>query len=32
MIEHVFVAQKTMTEKYNICFEIKNVFPENHMF
>ena len=30
MIEHVFIHQKTMTEKYEICFEIKNVLlPEN---
>ncbi len=33
MIEHVFVHQKTMTEKYYICFEIKNVLlPENYVF
>ncbi len=32
MIEHVFVHQKTMTEKYYICFEIKNVLlPENYV-
>ena len=30
MIEHVFVHQKTMTDKYEISFEIKNVLlPES---
>ena len=33
MREHVFSHQKTMTDKYEICFEIKNVLlPENYMF
>ena len=33
MREHVFVHQKTMTDKYEICFEIKNVLlPENYIF
>ena len=33
MREHVYVHQKTMTDKYEISFEIKNVLlPENYMF
>ena len=28
MIEKVFVHQKTMTDKYKICFEITNVFKK----
>ena len=32
-MREVFVHQKTMTDKYEICFEIKNVLlPENYMF